>query len=167
MKLACEGLPRAMPIWISPELNDSGVMTLAGTKPDPGTRGEEDRDMALGLGSGVGSTSPLTPIRYGCRPLLVRTIPIWVVPSRAISSLDSLLSKLVLGPSKPEVVILPVLLESSPAEVLGLAGMTGLVILRGAGTAAATTTGAVLVVVVVEMLLDNFGGGGRGRGRSR
>ena len=104
--------------------------------------------MVFGLGSGVGSAPPLKPTRYGCRPFLVRTMPIWVV--KAMSSLDSLLSKLGFSDG-PEVLV-----ESGPDEVLGLAGIIGFVTVMGTATRAAADEAVV-----------SFGGGGRGRGRSR
>jgi hypothetical protein len=98
-----------MPIWISPELRDSGVGIRAGTEGVG-----NGYDVLLGLESGVGRAPLLKPIRYGCNPFVLRML--WLA-RRDMSSLDSLFSKLGLT--------LAVLLELRPEDVLGLGGMTG------------------------------------------
>jgi hypothetical protein len=103
-----------MPIWISPDLTDSGVGIRGGITVGCGIGGEDP-----GLASGVGS--PLTPTRYGCIAFLYD--PIWL--GTYISSLEILLL-LKAGFSERPRITDAFALGPVPPDVLGRAvGMTG------------------------------------------
>src|SRR6187399_3272327 len=106
-----------MPIWMSPELKDSGVGKRTGTGLGAAVISPEAA--VLGLGSGVGRAPSLTPMRYGWRPFLCGASGL----VRYISSLDIRLLSTIPCKGMPERP--PAILSAAgPEEVLGLAGMT-------------------------------------------